>query len=287
MAWLNRFSFFRQTLNFSVASEKGPREENQDNYLIRQPSGKFEMLKDELAIAGKSHAKTKGWWRFAVMDGMGGHANGRQISERLAELLAHAPTAEGVDSLKQLIIQLHEVLYHEFHFSNDEHAPGTTVVIAEISAKNEMIIAHVGDSRAYFQGNGQSWEQITEDHHSLTFEKRLDFCYQNNYQNDRPLAQAMGFGSFGVFTDKGQLIKQYNKNIRLDTKNTECANDVKCIQLQPASKLLLATDGVWHTKENSELPIPEGIENAEEIVQYAVNSGGTDNATSILITFRY
>lgn len=285
MNWLSQL-LHPQRLSYSVATEKGPREENQDNYLIRQPSGQFEMLKDEAPILGKSKAKTNGWWRFAVMDGMGGHNGGRQISERLAALLAHAPTATGVAELKNLLLALHDTLYHEFHFDHDDAAPGTTLVIAEISPKNEAVIAHIGDSRMYRKPVSQSWQALTQDHTASTFKHRLHPQDALTHAINEPLAQAVGFGSFGVFVDDKQLIKQYHKNIRLDiTGPSSDANDVKLLKCDKNEQLLLASDGIWHTEEHHERPLPDAIDTAEELVHYAINSDSRDNTTAILLTF--
>lgn len=288
MTWLKKINPFTKKLQYSVASHRGPREENQDNYLIRQPSGQFVMLKEEQAINGqlqnKAKSTTQGWWRFAVMDGMGGHANGREISQRLAELLSHAPGATDTESLKSLLLELHDTLYQEFHFLNVESAPGTTLVIAEISPDNLAIIGHVGDSRAYLQTTKQNRHIITQDHTANTFAKRLNpQAAVDDAPVNQALAQALGFGSFGVFVNDGILHNKYQKAIRIDTQQTGLANDIKQLQLRPQSQLLLASDGIWHTKTANELPLPETIHNSEILIANAINAGALDNMTAIVI----
>lgn len=272
-------------LRYSVASATGPRQENQDNYLIREPNGRCHRLENQSPIQEQSRHKPRAWWRFAVTDGMGGHADGREIGEQLTRLLQDTPPARTPAQLRAMLLELHEQLYQAFHFRTTAAAAGTTLVIAEISPRGEAVIAHVGDSRIYRHLPGEAhWQPCTEDHVRATFIHRLNPTAPPPAQSNRnqPLAQALGYGSYGVFPAGVGLKEQYDKNIRLDLSDPPGAqDDVRTLILPPGSKLLLASDGIWHTHNPTTLP--PTAETAQDFIRRAIADGARDNMTAICL----
>lgn len=268
-------------LRYSVASATGPRAENQDNYLIREPNGRCHRLEKQTPVQGQSRAKLCGWWRFALTDGMGGHADGREIGEQLTLLLQDTPPARSPEQLKDMLLALHEQLYQAFHDRRPgAAAAGTTLVLADISPRGEALIAHVGDSRLYLQPPGTTrWQCCTEDHVRAAFLRRLDpAALPVAPSNDnQPLAQAFGYGSYGVFPAAcGGLTAQYNKALRLDLPA-----DVRLLPLPRGSKLLLASDGIWHT--HTPTGLPPAPTDAQDFIRRAVAAGARDNMTAVYI----
>jgi serine/threonine protein phosphatase PrpC len=110
---------------------------------------------------------------FVVADGMGGHAGGDVASALAVQHLY------GIDRDYPSVDEARETLFRsimeagaELTRSVEEHPELTgmgTTVSAMIRVKNEMVIAHIGDSRIYRLREGVL-EQITTDH---TFVQRL------------------------------------------------------------------------------------------------------------------
>jgi serine/threonine protein phosphatase PrpC len=110
---------------------------------------------------------------FVVADGMGGHAGGDVASALAVQHLY------GIDREYQSVDDAREVLFHsileageDLTSAVEEHPELTgmgTTVSAMIRVKDQMVIAHIGDSRIYRLREGVL-EQITTDH---TFVQRL------------------------------------------------------------------------------------------------------------------
>jgi len=111
-------------------------------------------------------AAYSGHWLFAVADGMGGHAAGEIASAAVIESLRAHDENVGADALL-------ETLGHAVTEANAEIAQraaedparfgmGTTLT-AMLWSGDTVVLAHIGDSRAFRLRDGQL-RQITEDH---------------------------------------------------------------------------------------------------------------------------
>jgi serine/threonine protein phosphatase PrpC len=112
------------------------------------------------------HTRIPGASVWYVCDGMGGHLGGSTAS-RLA--------IEGIDeTLKQTHDSLHDAIdaamqeanrrIHQMSTSRRElHNMGTTAVLVAIEDSGNVIVAHVGDSRAYLLRDN-TIRQLTRDH---------------------------------------------------------------------------------------------------------------------------
>ncbi|MFO7999356.1 MAG: hypothetical protein R6U86_10290, partial [Bacteroidales bacterium] len=67
-----------------TALNPGEREENQDNLAIIDGAGRTLCLMDERPHPGQRPDWPTGRLRLAVLDGMGGHDDGRAVSEEVA-----------------------------------------------------------------------------------------------------------------------------------------------------------------------------------------------------------
>lgn len=141
------------------------------------------MVTDEILSAASSHvgkirasnqdSGSVGRHLYVVADGMGGHAGGDVASAVAVQHLF------GIDREYTSVDEAREVLYRNILLAGEEltntvveHPELTgmgTTVSAMIRVKNQMVIAHIGDSRIYRLREGVL-EQITTDH---TFVQRL------------------------------------------------------------------------------------------------------------------
>ncbi len=96
----------------SVAySRKGRREENQDNFLIVEPDGATGWLENQQPVETQVSAWDERYARVAVLDGMGGHHNGREIAEAAAGELLNLPPQTDIPSFRGRIEAIHGNLY--------------------------------------------------------------------------------------------------------------------------------------------------------------------------------
>jgi protein phosphatase len=216
---------------------------------------------------------------YIVADGMGGHYNGHEASRKVSRIVArhilertYLPMvwSSGPDQEQQ---PLQDVLLsavqsaNQLIFSpNPEKDTGTTLTAALVMGRR-LYLAHVGDSRAYLLKD-KELTQLTTDH---TLVQRLQ--------------------------DAGQLTKeeaeqhQYrNVLYRAVGQGGELDVDISRTPIPRQGKLLLCSDGLWGL-------VPQGLirevllqsipleEMLDILVDVALQSGGHDNITGVLVDF--
>lgn len=210
---------------------------------------------------------------FVVADGLGGHRGGEVASKKaVEEFVKFVKNGIGhvssLDSLKKLleksILSASNLIFKESRKNAELHGMGTTISAAVIF--NEvLVIAHVGDSRIYLVSKGKI-RQVTKDH---TFVQML--------------------------IDKGEITeeeakKHPMKNALLQALGGETGLQVetKIIQINPKDKVLLCTDGLYSVvseKDIFEVVNSEATteDKARKLVSMALNAGGFDNVTVVLL----
>lgn len=238
-------------MDIAGRSHKGfIRVSNQDNYLITQNN-----QGDTLAI---------------VCDGIGGAKAGDVASLMATKFIGESfSNIEGFDSItegeawfKDVIKKANDKIFTATATSDDYVGMGTTLVGALI-VKNEVLVANVGDSRAYVLYKNVL-RQITLDH-SLVYEllasgkiseKDLDTHPQRNI-----LTNALGVVG----------------NLKIDI-----------FKVLEGEKLLLCTDGlsgyvssevIFNIINNLDYSIDTML---EELIKKANEAGGYDNTTVII-----
>ena len=100
---------------------------------------------------------------YAVADGMGGHAAGEVASEiAIQTLVANAPETPDGDDLARAVVAANHAIIRAVHEGIGRKGMGTTMTAAMLSGKR-LVIAQVGDSRAYLLHEG-ALQRITRDH---------------------------------------------------------------------------------------------------------------------------
>jgi len=135
--------------------------ENQDNYLLIDTRGLGRCLVDHKDSYHQVSDWPQGHIRVALMDGMGGHDNGRQVAEATAQGLLEIPATEDVDTLSRNLEALHERL--QTRFQDAQRSPGSTLTLIEIPPNAQPLLFHVGDSRLY-EIDQQQARCLTVDH---------------------------------------------------------------------------------------------------------------------------
>ncbi|MEJ2549260.1 MAG: Stp1/IreP family PP2C-type Ser/Thr phosphatase [Anaerolineales bacterium] len=217
-----------------------------------------------------------GFGLFLVADGMGGHRAGevasavsvRTVARRLTEdtiidLLAQEPQndADSIQDILRLALQ-------DANQAVVNKVPGGgTTLTAALVLDGQMVIGHVGDSRAYVIEN-DSMKAITRDHSLVERLRELGQLTEEEaavHPQRNVLYRAIGQGA----------------NLEIDTLT------------HPVPKggfLLLCSDGLWgEVSEDVIYRIISGSNHPQEaceaLVRAANAAGGPDNITAVLVQF--
>jgi len=101
---------------------------------------------------------------FMVADGMGGHNAGEVASLMAVEHLREA--ASGIiaeTDLVQALTHANEVIYAESMTNHLHHGMGTTLAAMVVLDNNNIVVAHVGDSRVYMW-HEKALTRLSKDH---------------------------------------------------------------------------------------------------------------------------
>lgn len=303
-------------LTVAALSLRGPRNENQDNYLTIAAGRDGTAASAERLANGEPVREPRPGWptalvRLAVLDGMGGHRLGREIAESAALGLRDLPPCRTPKDQRRALLALHRQLRKRFA-ANPADSPGTTVVWAEIDRRTRRcLLASLGDSRAWLGAEGV-WERLTHDHTLAEIgyrEGRIDasaYLAECRLPGQR-LAQALGYGAWGAQRDGyGGEVFGFSPEIRLDLADDLPPGladhaDLKVLTLPPGATLLLATDGFWSAPDRA-LPPPRSLPGApgtdggpadgapdahalRALAESALAAGGTDNTTLVAAAF--
>jgi serine/threonine protein phosphatase PrpC len=204
---------------------------------------------------------------FLVADGMGGQNAGEIAASITADLL-EARAVDGslrtVAELADAVGRANSVVWEQSGRDRDLQGMGSTCT-AVLVAGDRLLVAHVGDSRAYLL-RGAELRQLTIDH---TLMQRL--------------------------IDEGRLRPedaathpQRSVIVRAIGAAADIVPDRLTVELEPGDRLLLCSDGLSSLVATDEIatalagsPDPQAA--AERLVALANDAGGVDNVTAVVI----
>lgn len=194
---------------------------------------------------------------FAVADGMGGHEAGEVASEIAIETLAaQAPQTADARALGRAVMSANRAVIRAAEDGRGKPGMGTTMTAAILEG-TKLVVAQVGDSRAYLLHGGRL-SQITRDH-SL-------------------MADLIEAGQ--ITEEEARWHPQRSVITRALGSDPEMIPDLFDIQLDEGDRILLCSDGLSGMVYNEEL---EQILNAHEdpqecadaLIEAANTNGGT------------
>lgn len=215
---------------------------------------------------------------YVVADGMGGHEAGHLASSTAARAAAYHVLKEvglpllevadppNHDALVQITEDAVHVAHEAIYNPDPVHDGGTTLTLALVLGQ-ELYVAHVGDSRAYWLVDGKL-QSVTNDH-SLV--QRL--------QDEGQLT-----------AEEAEAYEYRNVLLRALGQQDELEVDTYQRSLPQNGKLLLCSDGLCGLVKHGELerimnlPLPP-LETAERLIAAAINAGGYDNITAVVVEF--
>ncbi|HYP20182.1 MAG TPA: protein phosphatase 2C domain-containing protein [Chloroflexia bacterium] len=218
---------------------------------------------------------------YVVADGMGGHQSGEVASSiavrtivavvnssLIGPMLAGDPVAcdpiTCTNLLRQAIMEANRRISD---LARERHSDLGTTAVAAIMVGNQLCVANVGDSRAYFWHEGQV-TPITRDH-SLVAQLvaagqiKPDDIYTHPRRNE--IYRALG-----------------------ESRLAETDVDVFTRRLQPGDGLLVCSDGLWDFVRDPDISAainagaePQAICHA--LIDLANQGGGEDNISAIFV----
>ena len=201
---------------------------------------------------------------FVVADGMGGHEAGEIASEIAVETLQEAaPDHPDAEELGKAVELANRAIIDAALAGHGRPGMGTTCTAAMLE-ENRLVIAQVGDSRAYLM-HGGSLSQLTRDHSLMA-----------------------------NMIEAGQITPEearYHPNRSVITRalgnDPETTPDLYEINVEAGDRLLLCSDGLTSMVDDDEISDTlarqaDPQKCAIALVNAAIAAGGADNVTVIV-----
>lgn len=202
---------------------------------------------------------------FAVADGMGGHAAGDVASEiAVNTLIELAPKHADPEALGRAVCAVNEAVIKSSAEHVEQEGMGTTITAALLEGER-VVVAQVGDSRAYLLHQGRL-QQITRDHSLMA-----------------------------DMIDAGQLTPEEarvhpNRSVitRALGSDPYLVPDLYEFNVEGGDRLLLCSDGLSSMITDTEIEdtlsrVEDPQRCASTLVDQAIKAGGYDNVTVIVV----
>ena len=236
---------------------------NEDNYGVRQ-----EQLSNSQTMI-----------LAVVADGMGGMSHGELASKIAVEIPLKTPIPPDCKTLEQHQEWLTSLFHTANETINQQVKDGGTTLSMILAIAQQLIIAHVGDSRIYLLRQGEI-RQLSEDHSlvamlvasgQITPEESIDHPDRN------VLIKSIG--------SKSRLSDGYVQDLRRTTPELS-------LTLENADIIILCSDGVWdlvppsdladifknHDYPNLDLQLA-----VDKTITQVLQKGASDNATLVAL----
>ena len=271
-------------IRVDVAARSHPghhRANNEDHFFVGRLGRTLETLISSLPAGDVPEIAEEVNHVMLIADGMGGHAAGEVASRMAISTLiglaldmpdwflkmdeAHAPEIERRS--RERVQTVGAILVERAQEDEALHGMGTTLTVVR-NIGRELLITHVGDSRAYVLRAG-SLHRLTRDH---TYAQLL--------------------------VDTGQLTPDEVADSRhrhvltnaLGGSSEEVHVDTDRIQLEDGDRLLLCSDGLTDLVDDEAITrilreAAQSSDACEQLVQRALDGGGRDNVTVIVAMY--
>lgn len=269
-------------VDIAGASHKGHvREINEDHYLVFRFGRSLEKLMSNLPDGVlKRDYKLLGHAMF-VADGMGGMAAGdvasRMAVTKLIELIVDTPDwilqLEKEQDLKtvlqrmtQRFLRVDQSIKEEARRDTTRRGMGTTLTVAG-TLGSELLIGHVGDSRAYLLRDDKI-TQLTKDH---TVAQAL---IDAGVSPDDPVSSSL----------------QHLLTAALGALDAEIEPELNRHRLSAGDQLLLCSDGLTKMVDDATIlraatQANSAVRACHDLIELALSAGGLDNVTVVLARF--
>ena len=198
-----------------------------------------------------------------VADGMGGHARGNVASNIAKTVLLEADPDMDLDTQ---LLEAHSAIAAAADEDQQCSGMGTTAVTTRIRGRSATV-SWVGDSRAYLWRHGRL-QQITRDHSYLELLRAQNILSEEQLRADprsNLVTQTLGLG--------------------------DPQPSVTSVGLRDGDRILLCSDGLNDEVPDEDIEViisrhEDVSEAVDDLVATALDNGGRDNTSVILIEFR-
>lgn len=270
-------------VEYGAATHRGHvRQNNEDHYLVMRFGRSLENLATNLDERVLERSYTLIGYGMLVADGIGGLVAGEVASglalAKLVELLVDTPDwimglerEEDVETVLQRVtqrfLQIDETLKQEAKWDATLSGMGTTLTVA-CKLGNDLVIGHVGDSRAYLL-RGNDLKQLTTDH---------------------TLAQTLIDAGIAGRDDPATRSMRHVLTAALGSLGKRIEPQVQHLKVCPGDQLLLCTDGLTEMVDDESIASAmraagSAQKACEKLVDLALVGGGLDNVTVLIERF--
>ncbi len=240
------------------------RTSNEDNYYLNGRVHPLEQINQEQSISIQG---AEDQMIFAVCDGMGGLELGERASTYTASGLRTLQDSLNADRLEHALPRWIQTINQQVF----EQYPGSGTTLAMIyRIHNSLQVAHLGDSRVYRLHQNELL-RLTKDHSEINRLLRLGLIQPEDVKT-HPLRHAI------------------NRYIGIDPSKYRCEADlIDPLPLEEGDRYLICSDGVTDMLSDSSLLALMAQDGssasiAEKIHKAAMDAGGEDNITALVIT---
>lgn len=219
---------------------------------IREHNEDFHQMDPELGL-------------WIVTDGMGGHESGEVASELTAKVVSQS-VKEG-KSLEDSLVSAHEYVMQAADSDPSKSGMGATAVVLKVTG-NQYEIAWVGDSRVYRLSRKSGLDLLTHDHSYVQLLVDNDLISADDARH-HPMSHVV------------------NQAIGSSPKGAVVVDQVQG-KVELGDRFLLCTDGL--TNELCDEGIAKVLteetdcqQAADRLVQEALDAGGADNVTVVIV----
>jgi serine/threonine protein phosphatase PrpC len=204
---------------------------------------------------------------FVVADGVGGGAAGEVASAYAADKVCYAYyAAEEPDSETRLVaaVAVANLDIHRYNAAHPEQREMGTTLVAAVIRDTSLLVANVGDSRAYLVRDGSA-EQLTADHNVV--------------------AQMLARGE--ITAAQAATHPQRSRLTRCLGAEEEVGVDVFERALQAHDAVVLCSDGLTRHVHDEEIgqaaAQAKPADAARDLVELAKQRGGLDNISVVVV----
>src|SRR5215831_4148467 len=257
------------------------RPNNEDHYLVIQFGRSLRALETNLTRSLIPPDYDLTGYGMVVADGLGGMSGGEVASRtaltKLVELVIETPDwvlgldlPENVETVlgraKDRFLKIDETLKTKADIDASLSGMGTTLTTA-LTLGDNLVIGHVGDSRAYLFRDG-NLTQLTKDH--TVAQELIDA----GLSGSDPVARSMRHVLTAALGSLGARIQP----------------EVHRLRLKEGDQLLLCTDGLSDMVDDKTVASllrnsTSSVKACEDLKTVALAAGGTDNITVVVARF--
>ena len=262
----------------AVSDVGSVRSNNEDNYVIDTYMNQSSADHSECGlVAPKAGKGGKGGWHLVgIFDGMGGGEKGEVAANETAEIFVETFRHFGRSTSAAVVEQSIRTAFLQANnriidLQCEGRVYGTTGTVLATDGRS-MKIFHLGDSRAYLLRNGELF-QLTRD--QTLAQMKLD---AGLYGPDDPSVEA----------DKHKLTEYIGRDW---TRENLSPVEGQWMPVVPNDRILLCSDGLYDMCTDCQIADilavgDKGNDTAQKLVKAALDHGGIDNVTCIVVNFR-